>query len=86
MITILLCIVCVLSLFSLMANLISLSILAIVFLKYHNLIIFKFKNNFKQIFEVFSLIQDGNPSLNETYRKAIKFIREMELMNFGLNM
>ena len=50
------------------------------------IILFKYKNNFLQISEIFAILQEGNPLLDQIYRKAIKFIRDLELINFGLNM
>ena len=44
------------------------------------------KNDFMQVISVISIIQDGNHELDQSYKKTIKYIRELELVNFGLNM
>lgn len=47
---------------------------------------FKLQNNFFEIYDSFEEIQENNIELNEIYRKTISFIRDIELVNFGLNM
>lgn len=46
---------------------------------------FKFHHNFKEIAQTFLLIRRENSEFSAVFRKVIKFMRELELVNFGLN-
>jgi hypothetical protein len=62
------------------------TILPIVFIKFGNLMYFKFTNNFLNAIQNLSMFKEGNSAFDQIFRKSIKFIRELELVNFGLNM
>lgn len=55
--------------------------------KFHKNVYFKLKHHdFLKIIDTLTFFKEGNPDFDEIYRKSIKFIRELELVNFGLNM
>lgn len=64
----------------------SLPFLIIKIIRNKELLIFKLQNNFFEIYHSFEEIQENNPEVNEIYRKTVNFIRDIELVNFGLNM
>ena len=63
-----------------------LGIMLLISFKFRKIVYFKLKHDFLKIIDTMTFFQEGNPDFDQIYRKSIKFIRELELVNFGLNM
>lgn len=64
----------------------SLPFLIIKIIMNKELLKFKVQNDFFEIYHSFEEIQENTSEVNEIYRKTVNFIRDIELVNFGLNM
>lgn len=71
---------------SLIIFLISAPLIVYYSFKYKERILFKFHNNFFEISQSFNNLYENDPELERVYKKTLNFMRDLEIVNFGLKM